>query len=642
MTSSNHVEQSQLTGPFQTIMSSEEAQCQRGNSTTSIATKERVGEDEHQYGLKRNAESLIPWKLDRHLLLIILFIIGVLTGSFLFNWPPAQALYLRSGAYSWLCETNSTYSGIARSNLDLNSISDAELFALACDEQVQAVNTLMPIGVASMFVFAFVGGAAVDYLGPKLSALMGLLFQILGWLILSFCGEKFSAYPIANMLMGFGNDPMYIALLDCSNLFPGNRGVVIAILSASRSLSFALPSLFNLLITSFSKSLTFTTIGLSYVGVLVLCFIIVFLVFPRQCFAHSIESSQLVQQSLKTVEDGFSFSLWGKSNPQQFDSCSRASLTTRCGPTDSSFLSNATTAGSAFSISSNFRPSRIVPSRHIQNGVPGKCLNDDDNLSGMSFVSITPNSTKPVPFHHPSTSTTTISTPSDPLTFSPRSVASAVNQQSFESILNSGLYLPLLPIAATSIVTGTFFANSSRDQLGSALPIFVILNPLSSVSGFIIGLLNDKYGPLLVMVIINVTTLLQFTSLLFEDVSIISPYFTVFFSFLVGSFFLTQFYCYIALTFPGRNFGTLSGFVIMSSGLFSLVVTPMCDFSSFPSNYKPMNGLCLGLTATNIIFLYVLYRNQGRLITLPENLKNSVDHSDITHHNATADATQNC
>lgn len=537
----------------------------------------------------------IPWNLDRRALLVVFLVIGFLTGSFFFNWPPAQLVYVRSGAYSWLCSPE-------QPAFNLNLLSDTEIFEMVCDEQVQAIDSLMPIGVASMFVFAFIGGMSVDYLGPKISALMGLTFQISGWILLAFCGQNFPLYPVANMLMGCGNDPVYIALLDISNLFPGYRGMIIAILSASRSLSFALPSIFNLLLTSYPETLTLTTVFSGYIGVLAFCLLIVLFVFPYRCFSHSTEMEQ-TDDPIASAQSNFSFIRRNNKN-KSFDSNASFPTTHHCGPTDFSFFSS-TSAGSTYSVSRDFRPSRVIPVRPIE---PSCSLAPGSSVSlsvPASFISTS------------SISTPSISTPA------PTTAGIPSSSDSIWSDVNSGLYLPLLPIAATTILSGTFFANSSREQLGSALTMFVILNPLSFISGVVMGYLADHCGPLFVMCIMNFLGLLQFVLLLFEDVFILIPYMTAFVSCLVVSFFLTQLYCFIALTFPGRHFGSLSGFVVMSSGLLSLVVTPMCDFSSFAGNYVPMNGLCLSLTATNIVFLYIMYKKQGSLLIRPPQMKNA-------------------
>lgn len=219
-----------------------------------------------------------PSGLNRWIVLIICLFITVSTGSFFFNWPTAQNMILSSGAYSWLCEAEykpsfivsnypigsdsfpgsiggplkfsgdfplsrrlesgldnynknlynpkgvdtQSYRGI-RTTEHLNEDKRPRVHSKRCNRQIQSINALMPIGVASWFFFSFVGGVAMDTFGPRVTSISGLILSSSGWVVLGCCSESFPLYMFAFGLIGCGVDVVFIGILNTSNLFPNYR-----------------------------------------------------------------------------------------------------------------------------------------------------------------------------------------------------------------------------------------------------------------------------------------------------------------------------------------------------------------------------------------------------------------------------------
>lgn len=346
---------------------------------------------------------------------------------------------------------------------------------------------------------------------------------------------------------------------------------------------------------------------------------------------RSLRSSAKNQQKIKVTPPGCLYSIDGNKVilDREFFGSSRSMSSSssinssQVLPPECSFFSITTTAGSSnYSLSKQFRPSRALPpieQEEEDSGWPLPPQPEQNSTSAAPLFLLFDKQSRTRPSAIKGNNESAKNSPATPGKIT-NIVVEANNTSSWTSVVevtSSTMYFPLFPIIVTAILSATFFVNSAREQFGggtnTAADLFAALSPLSFASGILLGWLCDVMGPLVVMYSMNGLSLLQFVLLLASSVakhtSLIIAAAVV--SSVNASFFLTQFYCYIALTFPNcfNRFGTLSGISVMCSGLFSLIVTPMCDFSSFASNYAPMNALCLALTATNLIFLYVLYRS---------------------------------
>lgn len=394
----------------------------------------------------------------------------------------------------------------------------------------------------------------------------------------------------------------------------------------------------NMALAANLSRITAETVILLYICILAGCFILAALILPWRSFEVSagrfsiLSQQQQEQQAQKQVQSKEK-EAERLAAPMMHWSKKRFPNHPSSGPfTDASFFSNATTTtGSVYSVSNKFRPSRVIPIDEVEPvDLSRFSIITTDNFSSLSFPPI---QNSMYSYQSYGASTSPSSNTKDDKRFPCNSnfmKSISKKSDSIEPVVNSTEYLSLFPIAAISILCITFFMNSSKSQLTDSLtPFFVLLNPLlAAVSGAAFGYMSDVYGAVLVMIIITILNVSQFAFLLFSVYFSFSLFIVCLISPFVLSFFLTQFYCYISLTFFNcLTKSAFTGFVIMSSGLLSLVVTPMCDFSSFNSNYIPMNGLCLALSVLSGIFLFVLYGHQKG--TLQKRLKEEKNKSNL-------------
>ncbi|CBZ55532.1 conserved hypothetical protein [Neospora caninum Liverpool] len=155
----------------------------------------------------------------------------VLSGPAYINWTPLADVLFKAGAFEWLC------GGVSTSP-DFPLIGDG---MAKCEDQEAEVNRLFTVTAASHFFFSFIGGSLLDFIGPKATAIVGLLFGITGWILLGVANEHLPTYIPGCLFMGAGLDTTYFPLLSGANLFPGHVATVKAVLGAALSFSFLVP-----------------------------------------------------------------------------------------------------------------------------------------------------------------------------------------------------------------------------------------------------------------------------------------------------------------------------------------------------------------------------------------------------------------
>lgn len=93
-----------------------------------------------------------------------------------------------------------------------------------CEAQNSAVGNIFVTCLAFAFSFSLAAGLLLDYLGPRLTALIGQVMNALAWILLAFGSESSQTYIAAFIFMGIGSDIGYLPLLSAANLFPGHEG----------------------------------------------------------------------------------------------------------------------------------------------------------------------------------------------------------------------------------------------------------------------------------------------------------------------------------------------------------------------------------------------------------------------------------
>lgn len=240
-----------------------------------------------------------PCGAQRFLLLGVYFCYALLTARVYFAWPNLSNLLFRSGAYSWLCDPKEP---------DLRLPENGGKRYM-CEAQNSEVGKLFVTCLAFAFSCSLMAGVCLDFLGAKLTAMLGQLCNALAWLLLAFAGKGCETYFAAFILMGVGSDVGYLPLLSSANLFPGHEGLVIALLGAAKSASFAMPTILDATEYAYeSVHLKEVSLGYAVFGP-GLCFLLAGVLVPMHVFKPWNEFVSLEEETgqhpLVRVNDSF-------------------------------------------------------------------------------------------------------------------------------------------------------------------------------------------------------------------------------------------------------------------------------------------------------------------------------------------------
>ncbi|KAL8425644.1 hypothetical protein Efla_002390 [Eimeria flavescens] len=169
----------------------------------------------------------------------------------------AREMMYKSGAYLWECDDPDL-----QTELRIGSERYVD-----CPRRKQLLGGIFTTALGSNMLSSFLAGAALDALGPKITLLIGIIMDVVGWTLLGFSGENFRAYYAAAFCIGVSADPGYLPLLSVSKLFPKNSSFVISVMGSLRSVSFSVPVIMSVIFQSSSyKPSDLWKMCIGYVG----------------------------------------------------------------------------------------------------------------------------------------------------------------------------------------------------------------------------------------------------------------------------------------------------------------------------------------------------------------------------------------
>ncbi|KAL8426545.1 hypothetical protein Efla_006610 [Eimeria flavescens] len=119
-----------------------------------------------------------------------------------------------------------------------------------CDEQDASVQSLFVITLAVHCTMSALAGTMMDTLGPKITSMLGQLFHITGWsLISTLTPESHAVVYLGFIFIGLGADTAFLPTLLVTRLFPGAAASVITLIGSASSASFAIPLILNTYLT---------------------------------------------------------------------------------------------------------------------------------------------------------------------------------------------------------------------------------------------------------------------------------------------------------------------------------------------------------------------------------------------------------
>ncbi|KAL8453239.1 hypothetical protein Emag_001971 [Eimeria magna] len=179
------------------------------------------------------AQQPTPWGFNRYIILLIYIFYVFLTGCVYFGWASLSAMLLRAESFSELCERDANGKFVVDMRPEEPHI---------CNEQEAAVQHLYTITLAVHTTMSSVAGTSMDAAGPLVTAMLGQIFNFIGWAMLASSGSIGStALYVGFVFIGMGADMGFLPTLCITRLFPGSAGLSITMLGSAASASFAIP-----------------------------------------------------------------------------------------------------------------------------------------------------------------------------------------------------------------------------------------------------------------------------------------------------------------------------------------------------------------------------------------------------------------
>ncbi|CRH03097.1 novel putative transporter 1, putative [Plasmodium relictum] len=480
------------------------------------------------------AKQKTPLNISRFYLLIIIVIYTATSACIYFDWSAVRNLLLKARKYEYL---------------NVDQYSDITL-----TPQYKRINNLLPMTIAIHFTTSVFCGFLFDHIGPKFTAILGQLFNIICWILLSIESTTVDTTLIGFIFLGLGADTAFIPILTVANLYPDASTFILTVVGAAASLSFAVPATLNIIYNNISN-ISFSYICYGYIFViLVPCLLVAIFLLPLKPFKgldYYLEKDNEKVQNLKDdavikhnnineIELGYIESL-DKMNKEHSGSQSIYEMENDFEKmkNKTNNISNESTMNSSKSImeSKDFHMKSIKLFFRILVSYPGVCVISYFVLFNISCV--------------------------------------------FYGMVNE-----------------TYF---SYDR--SIINIINILLPASSIPCIIFGRFVNKYGAALIILIMNAfSALMHLTALIKHK---LAGLISVFLYMCVTSMYTSQIYCFIQNSFPSIVFGKLLGFASLCGGTFSLICNNLYDsaINQNNSNIDPTNVSLLLVASFMIMFL---------------------------------------
>lgn len=197
----------------------------------------------------------------------------------------ADMLY-KDGAFEWQCTTEKIREFV--------TLGQAETKP-RCVEQELSIGRLFSVLSASEFGFAAFAGFLLDTMGPKLTAVVGTLMCLSGWVLLSLGSEGLNTFIVASMLLGGSSEMCFYPLLPAADLYPGRESTIMAIFGTFRSISLLIPLVMRAINVEAGIS-TFREIVLGFACICIAgCFLLALLFMPRKAWPRQKDQLQAMK-----------------------------------------------------------------------------------------------------------------------------------------------------------------------------------------------------------------------------------------------------------------------------------------------------------------------------------------------------------
>ncbi|KAH0474607.1 MAG: uncharacterized protein KVP18_002095 [Porospora cf. gigantea A] len=170
------------------------------------------------------------------------------------NWSAWQPILAKQGAYDDRCKHEA---------LDEKGM---------CPSQREALAFLPTFSTSAGFVFALAGGIVKDRYGNRTAVLGGCVLKLAGMIILSISGRTFAGWAWGFFLLGAGDQPIMMGVVDVAHYFPRHKGLIIGVVTLFRNIAVLLPFGVELLVGRYPYTLVL--LGYFYIMQLVFLFFV--------------------------------------------------------------------------------------------------------------------------------------------------------------------------------------------------------------------------------------------------------------------------------------------------------------------------------------------------------------------------------
>ncbi|KAH0474769.1 MAG: hypothetical protein KVP17_001477 [Porospora cf. gigantea B] len=171
------------------------------------------------------------------------------------NWNAWRSILAKQGAYRDRCKPGDV--------LDEEGL---------CPHQREALASVPAFSTSAGFVFALAGGIVKDRFGNRAAILGGCVLKLSGMIIMSISGQTFDGWAWAFFLLGAGDQPIMMGVVDVAHYFPRHKGLVTGVVALFRNIAVLLPFGVELLVERFPYTLVL--LGYFYIMQLVFLFFV--------------------------------------------------------------------------------------------------------------------------------------------------------------------------------------------------------------------------------------------------------------------------------------------------------------------------------------------------------------------------------
>ncbi|UKJ90272.2 major facilitator superfamily MFS-1 protein [Theileria orientalis] len=211
---------------------------------------------------------------------------GMLTlGRFMWAYPSFYEMFIKSGAYAWLCEEGMTTRAV-----------EGVAGEVTCEVRDMAINSVLLAVTGSTFMGSIFASAANVALGAKISSMIGTSSMFIGIVTLGFSSRSFRMYIPGAVMVGLGMDFIVFPSFNATMLFPKRKLLITSLLTSTISAGMFIPILMKYMVweLNFKFSYLMLTYAVLTAGVL---FVLFMLYYPPRRFYEQCEIDNAYQLS---------------------------------------------------------------------------------------------------------------------------------------------------------------------------------------------------------------------------------------------------------------------------------------------------------------------------------------------------------